>query len=370
MVIRMGGRLLDCFFGGRLISRLLLACLFLCLSPLASAEVYPTQGEAYQACVNDSALVDAFAASQGNGNWYARPFTCKPETINGEPYRYVCKGPGGASCGTVSGYTGHLFSEYSWSSKCSILPWVTLQGSFDALNLPDTFCYKGCEYSSDTGSGSWITGPPTGNVCETDTPLGGDGSGGGDDNGGGNGDIENPGDGDGDDGGSTGGGPGTGGGDTGGGGDSGGGSAEVPGDSGGSGSGNGSGNNGGNGNGDGGGDGAGDGSGHDYSGVLDAILNKLTEIGDWLSGTDTGEADTEDDGIGPSSFWKNSESDDFILDTSGFGYSRSCPKNPTFSFRGKTYTFDVMPICSIFIACGYVVVILASLWAVRVMVRD
>lgn len=312
---------------------------------------FQTKGQAYQACMVELHRREA-------ENPYHDAIKC---TDAGGYYRCY------AAAGLCYNSEDNI---YFYNQSCHAQPATTITGSF-SFPGPETFCYMGCEYYVTLGTVSYLAGNVSGEVCETDTPLGGDGGGGDDGDGGGQGEIDNPGDGGGgDDGGSTGGGSGTGGGDTGGGGDSGGGSAEVPGDSGGSGSGDGSGNNGGNGNGDGGGDGAGDGSGHDYSGVLDAILNKLTEIGDWLSGTDTGEADTEDDGIGPSSFWKNSESDDFKLDTSGFGYSRSCPKNPSFSFRGKTYTFDVSPICSLFIACGYVVVILASLWAVRVMVRD
>lgn len=60
------------------------------------------------------------------------------------------------------------------------------------------------------------------------------------------------------------------------------------------------------------------------------------------------------------------EDEEFEPDTGGFGWSSSCPANPTVSVFGSTLTFDLSPLCQWVGLGGYLVLILAGLASLRI----
>jgi len=55
------------------------------------------------------------------------------------------------------------------------------------------------------------------------------------------------------------------------------------------------------------------------------------------------------------------------LDSSGFGWARSCPQMPSVDLMGRTITFDIGPFCNWMAIGGWLVLIMASLLSVRIM---
>lgn len=63
--------------------------------------------------------------------------------------------------------------------------------------------------------------------------------------------------------------------------------------------------------------------------------------------------------------WGDDE-EEFDPDTGGFGWSSSCPANPTVNVFGATLTFNLSPLCQWVGLGGYLVLILSSLACVRI----
>jgi hypothetical protein len=60
-------------------------------------------------------------------------------------------------------------------------------------------------------------------------------------------------------------------------------------------------------------------------------------------------------------------SDGAALDTNGWGLSQSCPTIPPFQFMGTSIEFDTSPVCGVFGALRYILLLLASIWSLRIM---
>lgn len=105
------------------------------------------------------------------------------------------------------------------------------------------------------------------------------------------------------------------------------------------------------GNGTGNGDGSGEGTGGEFDGDAEG-RDAATE-------GDSEDPERED-------VVEESETEEPELDTSGYGYSRSCVAAPTVTVFGQTITFDTGPMCQWLELASYFVLVLAALGSARI----
>lgn len=91
--------------------------------------------------------------------------------------------------------------------------------------------------------------------------------------------------------------------------------------------------------------------------LIDALTGPTGTIAD-----SSGGGDLED--LGPGMGEEAGE--DFDPDGTGFGWGSSCPTPPSISFGGRTFTFDIGPMCDWFALGGVLVMILSSLASLRI----